>query len=87
MGQIVYLLCFLTSFACSVFLFRGFRSTKYKLLFWSGLGFVGFALNNLVLMIDMMIVPQIDLSLLRTLLSVVGMTLLVYGLISEETKA
>lgn len=85
MGAIVYLLCFLTSFACAAFLFKGYRGSKSKLLFWSCFGFLGFAVNNAILMIDMIIIPEFDLSVFRTLPTAIGMTLLAYGLISEST--
>jgi len=55
-----------------------------RLLFWAGLCFVGFALNNILLFIDLIVFPtQIDLSIWRTLPAVVGVMLLLYGLIWE----
>jgi hypothetical protein len=83
MGPVVYALCSLTSMACAVLLIRGYMRTKVKLLFWSGLCFVGLALNNIILFFDLVLVPDKDLSLLRIAPAVVGMLLLVYGLITD----
>ena len=49
MIQLVYLLCALTSLACAVLLLRGYFRTRVRLLLWSGLCFVGLALNNALL--------------------------------------
>jgi len=84
MPQVVYLLCAITSISCSYLLYRGFKNTKLKLLFWTSLGFFGFALNNILLFVDLLIVPQYDLSVIRTVPAFVGMLIFVYGLIMEE---
>ena len=46
MAAAVYVLCALTSIACAVLLLRGWRSRGVRLLLWSGLGFVGFAIGT-----------------------------------------
>lgn len=81
MGLIVYMLCALTSLACAILLLRGYRRTRVGLLLWSGLCFAGFALNNVLLVVDVRILPAQDLSLLRTLPSLIGVGLLLYGLV------
>jgi hypothetical protein len=83
MGPVVYALCALTSIACAVLLIRGYMRSKVKLLFWSGLCFVGLALNNIILFFDLVLVPDKDLSLLRITPAVIGMLLLVYGLVTD----
>lgn len=83
LATIVYALCFLTSLACSVLLLRGFAASRARLLLWSGLCFAGLALNNLVLLVDLSVVPTVDLSFLRTLPALVGVGLLLYGLVWE----
>ncbi|MGZ8378874.1 MAG: DUF5985 family protein [Gemmatirosa sp.] len=80
-GLLVYVLCALTSSACAVLLLRGYRRTRQRLLLWSGLCFSGLALNNLLLVIDTRFVPETDLSLLRTLPALVGVSLLLYGFV------
>ena len=80
---IVYVLCAVTSGLCAVLLLRGYAKSRARLLFWSGLCFAGLALNNLLLVIDVRVVPELDLSLWRTIPALIGISLLVYGLIWE----
>ena len=80
----VYILCALTSAACSVLLLRGYQRSAVRLLLWSGLCFAGLALENVILCIDLYVVREIDLSLLRRMPSAVAMALLVYGLVWES---
>jgi hypothetical protein len=82
MVEAVYLLCFLTSAAVALLLLRGYRRTRLRILLWSGLGFVGLSLNNLLLTLDTTIVP-VDLSSYRQLPAMLGMFILVFGLIWE----
>lgn len=84
MAGTVYILCALLSFACSILLYRGYRENKFRLLFWSSIGFIGFALNNTFLFLDLMVMPDYDLSVIRTLPALGGMILLVYGLITDS---
>lgn len=77
----VYVLCALTSLACAVLLWRGWKRSRARLLFWSMLCFIGLFLNNLLLVVDTRIVPQVDLALVRMLPALLGGAALVYGLI------
>ena len=81
MAGIVYLLCAATSLACAVLLLRAYKQSRVRLLFWSGLCFIGLALNNALLFIDLEVFPQADLFLLRSAPALVGLLLLIYGLI------
>jgi drug/metabolite transporter (DMT)-like permease len=81
MAAAVYVLCALTSLACAVLLLRGWVQRRVRLLLWSGLGFVGFALGNAVLVVDLVILPEQDLALLRNLPVLAGLVVLVYGLV------
>ncbi len=84
MGIFVYSLCALTSLICAVMLLRGYRRSRARLLLWSGLCFACFALNNVILFIDLQVLPERDLSVLRSLPSLLGMALLLYGLVWES---
>jgi hypothetical protein len=84
--RVVYLLCAVTSIACAWLLYRGYRESRTKLLFWSGLCFLGLALNNVLLVVDMIILPDADLSLPRTVTALVAMIVLVVGLIWETIR-
>lgn len=85
-GSIVYALCALTSIACAVLLLRGYRRSGVRLLLWSGLCFAGLALNNVLLFIDVRVVPDVDLSIWRTIPAVIGIVILLYGLIWETSR-
>lgn len=77
----IFIACALTSILCVVLLIRGYRVSRSRLLLWSSLGFLGLALNNIVLVIDRLIVPDIDLSLLRALPAFLGVAILLLGCI------
>lgn len=83
MATIVYVLCALTSAACAVLLLRGYARNGVRLLLWVGLCFVGLALNNVLLVVDVRVVPSMDLSLWRSLPALAGLMLLIYGLVWE----
>jgi hypothetical protein len=84
MANVVYLLCALTSIVCAAFLIQGFLRTRSRLLLWSSFCFVGLVVNNLLLVVDRIFVPDVDLYTLRLLTALVALTLLVYGLIWES---
>jgi hypothetical protein len=84
MPEFVYSLCAATSVACAVMLLRAFHVQRTSLLFWSGVCFVGLALNNLLLLIDLYVVPSVDLFRLRTGIAVAAMFALLFGLVWER---
>jgi 4-hydroxybenzoate polyprenyltransferase len=85
MADIAYILCTLTSITCAVLLLRGYKQTRSRLLFWCGLCFVGLALNNIMLTIDMKTPDEVlDLSHVRSLPAVAGLLLMIFGLIWEK---
>lgn len=85
MAGIVYILCALTSLLCTLLLVRAYLNTRSKLLFWCCFGFLGFALNNALLFIDMVLFPDVTFIIqYRALPSVLGMMVMVYGLVMEE---
>ena len=81
MAAFVYVLCALTSIVCAWLLFRGYRVSRTQLLFWSSLCFIGLALNNALLVVDLLLVPNADLFLLRTVTALAAVSVLLYGLI------
>jgi hypothetical protein len=84
MAETVYLLCAATSAACAVLLLRAHHRTGTRLLLWSGLCFVGLALNNAMLVVDLILVPEVDLSTWRLVPAVAGVAVLLYGLVWES---
>ena len=85
MARTIYILCALTSIACAWLLFRQYRFTHGRLLIWSTLCFVCLAGTNTLLFIDLVVLPTVDLSGLRSGLTLIGMLMLLYGLIREAT--
>jgi hypothetical protein len=78
----VYVLCALTSLACAILLLRAYSARAVRLLLWSGLAFVGFALGNVMLVVDRVITgPDVDLALWRSLPVLAGLAVLIYGLV------
>jgi hypothetical protein len=84
MGAAVYLLGALIGIACAVLLLRGYRRGRQRMLLWSGLCFSGLALSNLLLFVDLVVVPHRDLYPLRLGVAAAAMLVLLYGLIWEE---
>ncbi len=82
----IYVLCALTSLFCAGLLLRSYSKTKIRLLLWSGLCFVGLGLNNVLLVIDLLVFPDVDLSLIRIIPALGGMLLLLYGLVWETRE-
>ena len=84
MALIVYALCALTAFACAVLLLRGWRRSGSRMLFWSGLCFALLTLSNAGVILDRFVIHDIELWPLRHTLSLLAISVLVYGLIFEE---
>ena len=80
---IIYLLCVGTSLLCAHLLLRAYRRGRTKLLIWSALCFALLALNNLVVAADVLLLPEIDLTFLRLLTSLIAVGVLLYGFIWE----
>jgi hypothetical protein len=80
----VFLLCVLASATCMWLLFRAWRRTGSKLLFWSALAFVCLALNNLVVFCDLVIFPtSLDLMPLRQIANLAAIGVLLWGFVWE----
>ncbi|TFZ07968.1 DUF5985 family protein [Ramlibacter humi] len=83
MAAVVYFLCALTCATCFVLLFRSWRASGLRLLFWSALCFAGMTINNVLLVLDKLFVER-DLGLPRLLMGLSALLLLLYGLVWEE---
>jgi hypothetical protein len=83
MPGIVYLLCAVTCLLCAGLLFRGYARTGVRLLFWSGLCFTGLMLDNIMLYVDIIVVPDLSLAIWRKVPGFVAILLMLYGLIFE----
>ena len=81
METIVYVLCAVTAFGCCALLLRAYKHRRVALLLWCGLFFLALTAENIILFIDVVIVPRTDLTLLRRGVALIGTLLLLYGLI------
>lgn len=81
MAAVTYTLCALVALLCAYLLLTAFRRQGYRLLLWSGLCFVGFTLNNILLVLDKVVYLDIDLTLYRTTVALLSLMVLLYGLI------
>jgi hypothetical protein len=86
MVSLLYVLCALTCVACAVLLLRAYAATRSRLLLWSGIGFSAFALGNVVLFLDLVLFTDLDLSVPRTILTLLGVGFLLRGLIWEGSR-
>jgi hypothetical protein len=82
-GNLVYILCAATSTLCAILLIRGYRRSRARLLLWSAACFIGLALNNVLLIIDLRTGSAVDLSVWRMIPAVLGAGALLYALVWE----
>lgn len=83
----VYLLCFFTSAGCAWLLMRSYLKARGHLLFWSALCFALLALNNLIVILDLLVFDDIDLSILRLLASLAAIGVLLFGFVWRGDEA
>ena len=81
---ILYLLCFGVSAMCAVMLLRSWKTTRVRLLLWSGIGFSGIALSNLLLVIGEN--AGRDWSEWRGAPALAGLIVMIWGLIEERSR-
>lgn len=78
---LLYSAAILTSLGCTILLFRGYRRRGLRLLMWSAICFAGLTFSNILLFVDLIILPQVDLRMLRLSSTLVGLSFLLYGFI------
>jgi hypothetical protein len=79
----IYSLCLLSSVACAWLLIRSYVRTRTRLLLWSAVCFFFLAVNNLLVVVDLMLLPSVDLSFFRQVCSLVAVSILLFGFIWE----
>ncbi len=84
MGTLVYILCTLTSLGCAVLLWRGYRRSRMRLLFWSSLCFGILAISNALLILDLVVFPTAQLLPFRSAVTQAALMVLLFGLIFES---
>jgi Family of unknown function (DUF5985) len=67
-------------------LLRNYLTERKPLLFWSTACFVGLAVNNLLLFLDLVLLPTIDLRWARNLSALAAVSVLLYSFIWETDR-
>lgn len=83
-GSIIYLLCAFTSLGAALLLWRGYRRSRQRLLYWSSLCFAILAASNGLLILDLVIFPDVYILPWRNLVTQAALLVLLYGLIFES---
>jgi hypothetical protein len=84
MAEAVYLLCTAASAICATLLVRAYLHNRRRILFWSAVCFVGLMLNSIMVVVDLILVPNVDLSWVRGLVAVIALGSLLFGLIWDS---
>ena len=84
MASAVYLMCALTSGVCALLLTRAYLARHHRFLLWSAICFTGLLVNNVLLFVDLVVVPtSADLSLWRGFTGLASLLVLLYGLVTD----
>jgi hypothetical protein len=81
---LIYGMCMLTALTCAWLLLQAYHKTRYRLLFWCSLFFSVSALNNVFLVVDKVIFSEVDLTVYRYAVALVGLSILLPSLILER---
>lgn len=84
MDVIIYILCALTCTASCALLARGYLQKGHRLLFWSALCFGGLTVSNVLLILDKVVLPDVDLSTVRLSIALLSLLTMLFGLVWEE---
>jgi hypothetical protein len=86
MAPLVYSLGFIVTAICAVLLFRAYAVVRRRLLLWSSLCFAGLTLSNALLVVDLILVPDVNLYVWRLAVAAAAMLLLLFGLVWESDR-
>lgn len=81
--KLVYVLCLAASLLCAGLLGRAFWRTGHRLLLWCAVSFSLLALNNLLLVADLVLFPARDLWIWRQASAGLAIAVLLYGFVWE----
>lgn len=84
MGPVIYALSALVTFFCAFLLLRAYTQARRRLLLWSGVCFAILTVSNLLVFMDLVLFPAIDLYLWRLGTTAIALLVLVYGLLWES---
>lgn len=83
MRPAAYILCTVVSFLCAVLLLRGYARGRHRLLLWSGVCFSGLTISNALVFFDLVLLPTVNLYLVRETTTALSMLILLFGMIWE----
>lgn len=86
MSMFVYALCAITSFVCFFLLLRHYRHARSTLALRSSIAFLCFAVANTLLFIDLIVLPDINLTVLRNLVNLAGAAVLLVAVTSDRGR-
>jgi hypothetical protein len=66
MAVAVYILCGVTALTCAALLVRAWLRSRTRFLLWAAFCFVALAANSVLLFVDLVLIPERDLSMLRS---------------------
>ena len=84
MAELIYGLCTILSLTIAAMLWRQHRRVPSRMIYWTALCFSGLALSNLLLVLDKLVMPEIDLRVLRHSVSLLSIGMLLFGLVYED---
>lgn len=79
MAHVVYILCVVTSALCALLLFRAHTRTGRRFLLFCALSFAFLALNNALVLFDLIWFPEGDLVAYRQFAALGAVGVLIYG--------
>ncbi len=84
MAEVAFILGGAIALACGGLLLRGHHRSAKRLLLWSGICFLLLGLENFLLFLDLVVMPDVDLKLVRGGVSLGALAFLLYGLVWEK---
>jgi hypothetical protein len=84
MALLAYLVSFGTALGCAVLLTRAARRGAARLLFWSALCFWGLSITNALAIVDLYVVPEVDLLLVRLFVGLASVCVLLFGMVWDS---
>lgn len=81
--ELAYILCALVSLLCAALLLRAYFHGRHRLLLWSGICFAGLTIANVLVFLDLDMLPTVDLYPLRLVVTAASVLTLLFGLLWE----
>ena len=82
-AEAVYGLCLVASAVCALLLIRSWRATRQRLLLWSAACFTLLAVNNMLVVMDMIVFASADFTWARQISALGAVAVLIWGFVWE----